>query len=157
MPAVKPIPEGYSTITPHIVCKDAAKAIDFYKKAFGAEERARMPGPGGTVMHAEIKIGDSIVMLGEENPQMGSRGPRSIGGSPVTLHLYVQDVDKAFERASKAGCKVTMPVMDMFWGDRYGRLEDPFGHHWSIATHKQDLTVEQITKAMPAMPGMGKK
>lgn len=146
---VKPIPEGFHTLTPHIVVQGAAKAIDFYKKAFGAEEIARMPGPDGqTVMHAELKFGNSMIMMCEEFPDMkdGCRSPQSLKGSSTTLHLYVQDVDTAFDRAVKAGCQVAMPVADMFWGDRYGKLTDPFGHHWSIATHTQDLTVQQVQK-----------
>jgi uncharacterized glyoxalase superfamily protein PhnB len=147
MTAVKPIPDGFHTITPHITVKGAAQAIDFYKAAFGAEELGRHGMPDGTIMHALLRIGTSMLMLNDEFPAMGSKGPTSIGGSPVTLNLYVQDVDKAFERAVKAGATVKMPVADMFWGDRYGMLADPFGHLWSIATHKQDLTPEQIMAA----------
>ena len=151
MSAVKPIPDGYHTVTPHLALRDAAKAIDFYQKAFGAEELFRMPGPGGIVMHAQVKIGDSIVMLGEENPEMGGSSPQTIGGSPVNLLLYVKDVDASFARAEKAGCKVSMPLTDMFWGDRYGKLVDPFGHHWSLATHKEDVAPEEMAKRMAAM------
>ena len=144
--AVKPIPEGYSTLTPHLVVNDAAKAIEFYKKAFGAEEIARMPGPSGKIMHAEIRVGNSRVMLNDEFPDMGARGPKSIGGTAVTLHLYVENVDKSWEKAVGAGATVAMPLADMFWGDRYGTLKDPFGHSWSLATHKEDLSTEEMAK-----------
>ena len=151
MSAVKPVPDGYHTVTPHLVVRDAAKALAFYAKAFGAEELFRMPGPGGVVMHAELKFGDSIVMLGEESPQMGTSAPPTIGGSPVTLMVYLNDVDASFARAAQAGCTVEMPPTDMFWGDRYGKLEDPFGHHWSLATHKEDVSPEDMAKRMAAM------
>jgi uncharacterized glyoxalase superfamily protein PhnB len=145
--AAKPIPDGFNTLSAHVVVRGADQAIEFYKKAFGAEEITRIPGPGGKgIMHAELKIGDSMLMMCEEFPDMGAKSPAAIGGSPVTLHLYVQDVDQAFDRAVSAGATVKMPVTDMFWGDRYGRLTDPFGHEWSIATHKQDLTPEEISK-----------
>lgn len=140
----KPIPDGYHSITPYLTVKGAAEAIDFYKKAFGAVEKLRMPAPDGSIMHAEIQIGDSVVMLGEENPQMGAVGPKTLGGAPAGLMIYVEDVDASFARAASAGATVKMPVADMFWGDRYGRLEDPFGHLWSIGTHKEDLTPEQL-------------
>jgi PhnB protein len=151
MSAVKPVPDGYHTVTPHLAVRDAAKAIEFYAKAFGAEELFRMPGPGGVVMHAEVKIGDSIVMLGEENPQMGASSPQTIGGSPVSLLLYVKDVDASFARADKAGCTVDLPPTDMFWGDRYGKLQDPFGHHWALATHKEDVSPEEMARRMASM------
>ncbi len=145
--AVKPIPDGFNTLSAHVVVHGADQAIEFYKKAFGAEEITRISGPGGKgIMHAELKIGDSTLMMCEEFPDMGAKSPAAIGGSPVTLHLYVQDADQAFDRAVSAGATVKMPLTDMFWGDRYGRLIDPFGHEWSIATHKQDLTPEQISK-----------
>jgi PhnB protein len=148
MSNVKPIPEGFHTITPHIVVRDAAKAIEFYKNAFGAEEIARMAGPGGKgIMHAEVKIGDSILMLVDEFPDMGALSPLSVGGTSTTLHIYVEDVDSFAERAVKAGMEVKMPVADMFWGDRYGIFSDPFGHHWSIATHKKDMTLEEMGEA----------
>jgi uncharacterized glyoxalase superfamily protein PhnB len=151
MPKVKPIPEGFHTITPHIVVKDASKALDFYKKAFGAEELGRHLGPDGkSIMHALVRVGDSMLMLNDEFPDMGCRGPQSIGGTAVTLHLYVQDADKAFERATKAGAKVTMPLLDQFWGDRYGIVTDPFGHMWSIASHIKDLTDAQVAEAAKA-------
>jgi uncharacterized glyoxalase superfamily protein PhnB len=145
----KPIPEGFSTLTPHLVVKGASKAIDFYKKAFGAEEIRRMPGPDGkSIMHAELKIGNSHLMLVDEFPEMNAHGPESIGGTPVTIHMFVEDADTVFNRAVNAGAQVRMPLADMFWGDRYGVLSDPFGHLWSIATHKEDLTPEEIRKRM---------
>ncbi len=142
----KPIPDGFHTITPHLVIKGAAEAIEFYKRAFGAEELNRMdfPGPDGAtkIGHAALKIGDSVVFLADEFPEFGSTGPGA--HSPVTLHIYVSDADAAFGRAVEAGAKVAMPLSDMFWGDRYGKIVDPFGHHWSIAAHIEDLTPEQI-------------
>jgi uncharacterized glyoxalase superfamily protein PhnB len=144
----KPIPEGFHTLTPHIVVKDAAKAIEFYKKAFGAEEVMRMPGPGGKIMHADLKIGDSHLMLVDEFPEMDCHSPQSLKGSPVHLHVYVPDVDAAFKKAVAAGATASMPVTDMFWGDRYGKVTDPFGHKWSIATHQKDMTPAEIAKAM---------
>src|ERR1035438_9470932 len=140
----KPIPDGFHTLTPHIVVTDGAAAIEFYKKAFGAQVLARLLTPDGkTVMHAQLKIGDSTLMLGGEMPPH-SLSPKSRGGTSVYLHLYLADADAAFERAVKAGCIIRMPVSDMFWGDRYGQVEDPFGHQWSIATHKHDYTEEQL-------------
>lgn len=150
MPA-KPVPDGFGTLTPHITVKGAKKAIEFYKKAFGAEEMVIHGMPDGTVMHASLRIGDSVLMLNDEFPQMGAKGPQSLGGTPVTLHLFVQDVDKAFDRALQAGAKTVMPVADQFWGDRYGIVTDPFGHQWSIATHKRDVTSEELQKAMASM------
>lgn len=144
---VKPVPEGMHTLTPQLVCDGAAEAIDFYKKAFHAVELARLPGPRGKVMHAMLRIGDSAVMLADEFPDCGSRGPKSLHGSPVTLHLYVEDVDAFVAGAAGAGAKVTMPPEDMFWGDRYGRLEDPFGHQWSVATHVRDVSPEEMREA----------
>ena len=141
----QPIPEGFHTLTPHLIVQDASEAIEFYKRAFSAEEIVRMPGPdGSSVMHAELKIGDSIIMLASENPEWGAKGPQALGGTPVTLHLYVENVDTAFDQAISAGATVKMPVDDTFWGDRYGQVADPFGHTWSIATHTQDLTLEEI-------------
>ncbi|MFZ0788468.1 MAG: VOC family protein [Chromatiaceae bacterium] len=142
-----PIPEGMHTITPHLVCDGAADAIEFYKKAFGAVEIGRLPDKEGRLMHAMLRIGDSPLMLVDEYPEQQTLGPESLQGSPVTIHLYAEDVDSVMERAVAAGAKVTMPVDEMFWGDRYGRLEDPFGHHWSIATHKRDMTAEEIQAA----------
>ena len=150
-PSVKSIPEGMHTLTPHLVCAGASDAIAFYAKAFGAVELSRLPGPGGKLMHAALRIGDSHVMLVDEMPEWGALGPKALKGSSVTLHLYVDDVDAAIEKAVAAGAKVTMPVADMFWGDRYGKLEDPFGHQWSLATHKREVSTEEMQKAMAAM------
>ncbi len=138
------------TVTPHLVCNGAADAITFYKQAFGAVELGRLPGPQGKLMHAMLRIGDSAVMLADEFPDFGSFGPKSLKGSPVTIHLYVEDVDATVKRAVAAGAKITMPVDDMFWGDRYGKIEDPFGHHWSIATHIRDVSPEEMQAAMNA-------
>ena len=151
MQKVKPIPQGMHSVTPHLVCAGAAKAIEFYKKAFGAEEGGRLPGPDGRLMHAAIRIGDSTVMLVDEMPEWGSLGPKALKGTPVTIHLYVEDADAFVARAAQAGAKVTMPVAEQFWGDRYGKVEDPFGHHWSVATHVRDVTPEEMKKAMQAM------
>lgn len=148
---VKPIPEGMHSVTPHLVCRGAADAIEFYKQAFGALEQGRLPGPDGKLMHALIRIGDSAVMLVDEFPEWGSLGPTSLKASPVTLHLYVEDVEATVARAVAAGARITLPVDDMFWGDRYGRIEDPFGHQWSIATHIRDLSPEEIRTAMEAV------
>jgi len=146
MAKVKPVPEGYHTVAPYLVVDGAAKAIEWYKKALGAVEMFSMPGPGGKLMHGEFRIGDSPVMIADEFPDWGVRGPKAIGGSPVSIFLYVEDVDKLFNQAVAAGATVLMPVADQFWGDRYGKLEDPFGHRWDIATHKEDLTPEEIAK-----------
>lgn len=148
---VAPIPVGMHTITPHLVCAGAADAIAFYTKAFGAVELLRLPGPGGKLMHAALRIGDSTLMLVDEMPEWGALGPKALKGSPVTIHLYVADVDAAVEKAVAAGAKVTMPVTDMFWGDRYGQLEDPFGHRWSVATHKRDVSSDEMREAMAKM------
>jgi len=147
---VDPI-NGMHTVTPHLVCVNATKAIDFYKKAFGAEELLRLPGPDGKLMHAMLQIGDSQIMMMDEAPDWNARGPKMLGGSPVTLHLQVPDCDASFARAVDAGATVKVPLDDMFWGDRYGVLEDPYGHSWSIASHKIDRTPEQIQKAMMEM------
>lgn len=143
------IPDKPATrsITPHLVCLDAAAAIDFYARAFGSVERFRLPGPDGRLMHAEITIGDSALMLAEEMSECGSLSPLALKGSPVTIHLYVDDVDATVARAVEVGARVTMPVADMFWGDRYGQLEDPFGHKWSVATHVKDLSPDEIAAA----------
>lgn len=146
--AVKPIPEGYHTVTPFLTIRDAARAIEFYKQAFGAKERGVMKGPDGKVMHAELLIGDSVIMLSDEFPDFGALSPQALGGSPAGLHIYVEDVDSAFDQAVKAGAHVEMPVMDQFWGDRYGRLKDPFGHKWSIATHTKDLSMDEMKRGM---------
>jgi PhnB protein len=147
---VKAVPDGMHTITPHLVCRDAAAAIAFYQKAFGAVELARLPGPQGKLLHAMLRIGNSPLMLVDEFPDWGALGPQTLKGSPVTIHLYVEDVDAAVERAVAAGARLTMPVADMFWGDRYGTVEDPFGHRWSIATHIRDLSPEEIQAAAKA-------
>lgn len=152
-PAVKPIPDGMHSLTPHLVCAGAADAIEFYVKAFNAVELARLPGPPGKLAHAMIRIGDSALMLVDEFPDMGVLGPKALKGSPVTIHLYVEDVDVAFAQAVAAGAKVTMPLADMFWGDRYGQLEDPFGHRWSMATHTRDLSPDEIQREMAKMGG----
>lgn len=153
MSTVKAIPEGMHSITPHLVCAGAADAIEFYKKAFNAVELARLPDPGGKLMHAMLQIGDSVIMLNDEYTDWGVLGPKTIGGSPVTIHLYVNDVDSAFAQAVDAGASVKMPLADMFWGDRYGVLVDPFGHNWSLATHLHDLSPQQIAEAMQQQPG----
>jgi PhnB protein len=147
---VKPIPEGYHTATPYLIVKDAARAIEFYKKAFGATELMRMPGTGGKIGHAEIKIGDSPIMLADEVPGMGFRSPESLGGSPISILLYVEDVDVVFSEALAAGAKVQKPVADQFYGDRSGGVTDPFGHVWYIATHKEDVSPEEMTKRAAA-------
>jgi PhnB protein len=150
---VKPVPDGFHTVTPYLIQRDAAKALEFYKRAFGAETRVSMPGPGGKIMHAELRLGDSVVMLSDEFPGMSTaRSPKALGGTTGGLFLYVPDVDAAFRRAVEAGCKVLMPVTDMFWGDRFGKLEDPFGNQWSLATHKEDVSPrEQAERAKAAM------
>ncbi|HET7731626.1 MAG TPA: VOC family protein [Usitatibacter sp.] len=151
MAHVKKIPEGMTAITPHLVCAGAAQAIEFYKQAFGAVEEGRLPAPDGRIMHALLRIGGAPVMLVDEMPEWGSLGPRALKGSPVTIHLYTDDVDATVARAVKAGAKVTMPVADQFWGDRYGKLEDPFGHHWSVATHQREVSPAEMEKAMKQM------
>ncbi len=143
---VKPVPEGYHTITPSLVCRNAAKAIEFYKQVFGAEEQMHMPGPGGKIMHCELKIGDSMLFLSDEFPEMGAVAPESSGGRSSYLFLYVEDVDAIFNRAVAAGARTEMPVQDMFWGDRYGKIRDPFGHQWGVATHKEDVAPEELER-----------
>ena len=148
-PSTKPVsvPAGFHAVTPVLTVKDAEKAIGFYQRAFGAEERMRFLGPDEkSIMHAEIKIGDSIIMLGEEHPETGCRGPQSLGGTPVSLYLYVEDADQAFTRAVSAGARADMPVADMFWGDRFGQVTDPFGHKWNLATRKENVTPEEMRK-----------
>lgn len=147
-PKVKPIPEGMHSVTPHLVIDGAANAIEFYKKAFGAVEAVRLPGPGGKLMHAMIKVNGSPVMLVDQNPEWGLRGPKLLNGSPVTIHLYVEDADAFVAKAVGAGAKATIPVSEAFWGDRYGVIEDPFGHHWSVATHVRDLSPQEIQEGM---------
>ena len=152
---VKPVPEGMHTVTPHLTCAGGVAAIEFYKKAFDAVELSRMLGPNGKLMHGSVKIGDSVVMLSDEFPEMGGRGPKLLQGSPVTIHLYVPDVDRFADKAVAAGARITMPIQDMFWGDRYGHLEDPFGHRWSVATHVRDVTPDEMKQAMARMASPG--
>jgi PhnB protein len=147
---VKPIPEGYHSVTPYLILSGAGDAIAFYKKALGAEEVMRLADPGGKVHHAEISIGDSRVMLADEHPEIQALSPKSVGGSPVSIHLYVEEVDAAVERAVVAGAKLVRPVADQFYGDRVGRIEDPFGYRWFIATHKEDLTMDEIRRRAAA-------
>jgi PhnB protein len=149
--AVKPIPEGYEGVTSYLIIDGAAQAIDFYKKAFGATELFRMPMPGGKIGHAEIKIGKSVVMMADEHPDMGYRGPKAYGGTPVSLMFYVEDVDSVFNRAISAGAKSMKEVADQFYGDRSGTLTDPFGHVWTIATHKEDVPPEEMDRRMAEM------
>jgi PhnB protein len=150
MPA-KPVPEGYHSVTPYLIIQGAAKAIEFYKQAFGATELLRLSGPGGSIGHAEIKIGDSIIMLADEHPQMGYRGPQALGGTPVSILLYVENVDAQFARAIAAGGKQSRPVADQFYGDRSGTFTDPFGHVWTIATHKEDVPQEEVERRFAEM------
>jgi PhnB protein len=150
---VKPIPDGMHSVTPHLVCAGAAEAIEFYKKAFKAVEVARMPGKDGKLMHAMIRIGDSAVMLMDEFPEWKALGPKALKGSPVTIHLAVEDADAVAAQAVAAGAKITMPLADMFWGDRYGVLEDPFGHLCSVGTHMRDVSPKEMEAAMAKMGG----
>lgn len=151
---VKPIPEGFHTVTPYLTVRNAAQALEFYKRAFGAEETLKLTMPGSsTIMHAEIRIGDSYVMLGEEAPQWGAKSPQALGGSPVSIHLYVENVDKLFQRAVAAGAQATLPPQNQFWGDRMGKLTDPFGHVWGIATHIEDVSPEECAKRAAAQFG----
>jgi PhnB protein len=145
---VKPIPEGYHTVTPYLIVKGAARALEFYKKAFNATELYRMEGPGGTIGHAEFQIGDSRIMIADEFPDMGARSPETIGGSPVGLCIYIEDVDALFKQALAAGGKQERPVVDQFYGDRSGTLRDPFGHQWTLATHKEDVSPEEMKRRM---------
>ena len=144
MAGVKPIPEGYPQVTPYLVVDGAEAAIEFYGKVFGATERMRLPGPDGTIGHAELQLGESLIMVADEAPQFGLRGPRAIGGTPVTISVYVEDVDGVVGRAAQAGATVLRPVEDQFYGDRSGQFEDPFGHRWSVATHVEDISPEEM-------------
>jgi PhnB protein len=153
--AAKPIPDGYHTVTPYLIIKNAAGAIDFYKKAFGAKEMFRMPGPDGKVMHAEIKIGDSPIMMADEFPEMNCLSPQTRGGPTSSICLYVPDVDALYKQVQAAGATVVRPLQDQFYGDRSATLVDPYGHMWTIATHKEDLTMEEIEKRKAAMKGQG--
>ncbi len=154
-PEVKPVPEGYQRLQPYLIVDGAAKALDFYKRVFGATERMRMPGPGGKVGHAEISIGDSVIMLADEHPEMGARGPRAFGGSPVSLVLYVEDVDATVKAAVAEGARLLRPVEDKFYGDRSGTIEDPFGHQWHLSTHVEDVPPDEIERRAAAMAGAG--
>lgn len=148
--SVKPVPEGFHTATPTLVVRDAARAIEFYKKVFGAEERMRMPSPDGKISHAELKIGDSIIFLSDEFPNLAGKSPQTLGGHTGGIYLYVPDVDDVFEKAIAAGGKAAMPVTDMFWGDRHGNFIDPFGHPWSVSTHTEDVSEEEMGKRAQA-------
>ena len=150
---VKPIPDGQSALTPYLTVRDAAKAIEFYQRAFGAIEELRMAAPGGKIGHAEMKIGSGRIMLSDEYPEMDVRSPETIGGSPVMMHLYVEDVDATFAQAVAAGAKVVRPLEDQFYGDRAGKLVDPFGHSWFLATHKEDVAPEEIKRRAEKMFG----
>lgn len=154
MPKIKPIPKGMTAVTPQLTCAGAADAIKFYKKAFGAVEESRLVGPNGKIMHASIRIGGAAVFVVDEDPQFGALGPRMLNGSPVTIHLYVENADKFMARAAKAGANVTMPVADMFWGDRYGQFQDPFGHRWSVGTQVRKVSPKEAKEAMKNMPAM---
>jgi PhnB protein len=151
MSTVKPIPEGYPRVIPYLIIDGASKALDFYKHVFGAKERMRMGSPGGKVGHAEIAIGESVIMLADEHPEMGARAPRAFGGSPVSIHLYVEDVDNTVKTAVGSGAKLIRPVEDKFYGDRSGTLEDPFGHHWHVSTHKEEVSDAEIERRVAAM------
>ena len=148
--SVQPIPEGFHSLTPHVVCKDAIKAIEFYKRAFGAEEVFSLTAPDGALIHASVRIGNSMLMIADECPPMGAFSPKKFGGTPVTIHLSVADVDGSFARAVSAGATTQMPVTEMFWGARYGVLQDPFGHSWSIATQVKNLSQEEIRAGLAA-------
>ena len=151
MSRVKPIPDGYHAVTPFLVVSDAARAMEFYKVAFGAKERMRMAGPGGKIVHAEMTIGDAVIMVADEFPEWGNLSPESLNGSPVRMALYVEDVDDVASRAVAAGAKVLIPVADQFYGDRSGRLADPFGHLWIVATHIEDVSPGEMQKRMDAL------
>jgi uncharacterized glyoxalase superfamily protein PhnB len=152
MAQVSAIPPGFHTLTPHIVCRGAGEAIDWYKKALGAEEISRAPTPDGKrLIHSLIRIGDSFMMVVDEFPEWNVASPQTLGNSPVTLHMYVTDVDAVVGKAVAAGAKATMPIMDMFWGDRYGKFEDPYGHHWSVATKKRDVSPAEMAEATKQM------
>ena len=153
MAKVQPVPEGYPNVTPYLCVDGAAAAIDFYREVFGATERMRMPAPDGKIGHAELQLGDSLIMLADEHPEIGVLGPKSIGGTPVTIHVYVEEVDDVFERAKKAGATETRPLENQFYGDRLGQFTDPFGHRWSVASHVEDVSPEEMEKRAAAMAG----
>ena len=148
---VKAIPDGYHSVTPYLIIDGAARALDFYKRAFDAKEMMRIPSPGDKIGHAEIKIGDSVIMLADEHPEMGARSPSHFGGSPVSIMIYVEDVDKQFKQAIAAGGTEVRPLADQFYGDRSGTLKDPFGHSWHLSTHKEDVSMEEMNRRMAAM------
>jgi PhnB protein len=152
---VKPIPDGYPRVMPYLIVDGASAAIDFYSSVLGAKERMRMPMPGGKIGHAELELGDSLIALADEFPDMGARGPRSIGGTPVTLHVYVEDVDAVFEQALQAGATALGQVEDRFYGDRSGQFEDPFGHKWDVATHVEDVAPDEMAKRAAAVMSPG--
>ena len=152
---VKPVPEGYHSVTPYLIIDGAAKALDFYTRVFGATERMRMPGAGGKVGHAEIGLGDSVIMLADEHPEMGARGPGALGGSPVSLVLYVDDVDATVKAAVAAGAKLLRPVENQFYGDRSGTIEDPFGHRWHVSTHVEDVPPDELQRRAAALAKTG--
>lgn len=157
MAKVKPIPEGHNSVSPYLIVDDAARALEFYKKALGATELMRHGGPGGKIGHAEVRIGDTVVMLADEHPDHHAHGPRKFGGSPVSLHVYVEDVDAVWAKALAAGAKVTRPLDNQFYGDRIGSFEDPFGHTWHVSSHIEDVCSEEMTRRMAAMGQGGKK
>jgi PhnB protein len=152
---VQAVPTGYAGVTPYLIIRDAARALEFYKKAFGATEVMRFPAPGGKIGHAEIKIGDGVVMLADESPEMGHKSPQTLGGTAITLMFYVPDVDAQFAKAVAAGGTVKQALKDQFYGDRSGTITDPFGHIWTIATHKEDVSPEEMQRRMAAMPSSG--
>jgi len=152
---VKPVPAGYHAATPYLIVDGAAKALEFYKRAFDATERMRMPGPGGKIGHAEVSIGDSVIMLADEHPEIGARGPHAYGGTPVSLHLYVPDVDATVKKAVAAGGKLVDPVADKFYGDRMGTIEDPFGHRWHVSTHLEDVAPDEMARRAAALSKPG--
>jgi uncharacterized glyoxalase superfamily protein PhnB len=158
MSKVKPIPDGMAGVTPHLTVKGAARAIEFYKKAFGAIERSRFPMPDGSIMHASLKIGEGHIYVNDEIKDMGAKSPQTLGGTPVAISIFVTDADATFKAAVAAGAKVKIPIADQFWGDRYGMVEDPFGHQWEISTHKEDLTPQEMERrGREAMAQMAKK
>jgi PhnB protein len=153
MATVKPIPDGYPQVTPYLCVDGASAAIEFYGQVFGATERMRMPEPDGKIGHAELQLGESVIMLSDEYPDRGIRGPKTIGGTPVTMSVYVEDVDRVFARAVQAGATALRPVEDQFYGDRTGQFEDPFGHRWSVASHVEDVSPDELAKRAEAMGG----
>ena len=144
--AIKPIPDGYPQVMPYLSVDGAARAIEYYKDVFGATERMRMPAPDGRIGHAELQIGSSVIMLSDEYPEMGIRGPKAVGGTPVTISVYVEDVDQVYDRAVKGGARAVQPVADQFYGDRSGQFEDPFGHRWNVASHVEDVDPEEMAR-----------